>query len=192
MCALWTKQNVHIGFLFQRINTGPWAYLMFHSIRIQFQATLLILKMENKNWTIPYLIYCTRTNQSASSVWQPGSSMNMDRQTLNRNHREFCWSVHLLILVKLLYLKFLKELSNSNGIFHVKQELCNKSLSVNENRISSHGISLVSLLNDFSLKKLFWVIKCCFQTSKADPNGESHAKNNSILLQITSLYTNGP
>ena len=79
-------------------------------------------------------------------------------------------------------------------MFHVKQELCNKSLSlsVNENRISSHGIPLVSLLNDFSLEKLFWVIKCCFQTSKADPNGKSHAKNNSILLQITSLYTNGP
>ena len=35
-------------------------------------------------------------------------------------------------------------------MFDVKQELCNKSLSVNENRISSHGISLVSLLNDFS------------------------------------------
>ena len=72
-------------------------------------------------------------------------------------------------------------------MFHVKQELCNKSLSssVNENRTSSHGIPLVSLLNDFSLEKLF-------QTSKADPNGKSHAKNNSILLQITSLYTNGP
>ena len=35
-------------------------------------------------------------------------------------------------------------------MFDVKQELCNKSLSVNENRISSHGIPLVSLLNDFS------------------------------------------
>ena len=35
-------------------------------------------------------------------------------------------------------------------MFHVKQELCNKSLSVNENIISSHGIPLVSLLNDFS------------------------------------------
>ena len=35
-------------------------------------------------------------------------------------------------------------------MFDVKQELCNKSLSVNENRISSHGILLVSLLNDFS------------------------------------------
>ena len=72
-------------------------------------------------------------------------------------------------------------------MLHVKQELCNKSLSlsVNENRISSHGIPLVSLLNDFSLEKLF-------QTSKADPNGKSHVKNNSILLQITSLYTNGP
>ena len=35
-------------------------------------------------------------------------------------------------------------------MFHVKQELCNKSLSVNENRISSHGIPLVPLLNDFS------------------------------------------
>ena len=35
-------------------------------------------------------------------------------------------------------------------MFHVKQELCNKSLSVNENRISSHGIPLASLLNDFS------------------------------------------
>ena len=43
-----------------------------------------------------------------------------------------------------------------------------------------------------SLEKLFWVIKCCFQTSKTDPNGKSHAKNDSILLQITSLYTNGP
>ena len=35
-------------------------------------------------------------------------------------------------------------------MFHTKQELCNKSLSVNENRISVHGIPLVSLLNDFS------------------------------------------
>ena len=35
-------------------------------------------------------------------------------------------------------------------MFQVKQELCNKSLSANENRISSHGIPLVSLLNDFS------------------------------------------
>ena len=35
-------------------------------------------------------------------------------------------------------------------MFDVKQELCNKSLSVNENRISSHGIPLVSLLNEFS------------------------------------------
>ena len=35
-------------------------------------------------------------------------------------------------------------------MFHVKQELCNKRLSVNENRISIHGIPLVSLLNDFS------------------------------------------
>ena len=35
-------------------------------------------------------------------------------------------------------------------MFDVKQELCNKSLSVNENRISSHGIPLVSLLNNFS------------------------------------------
>ena len=43
-----------------------------------------------------------------------------------------------------------------------------------------------------SLEKLFWVIKCCFQTSKTDPNGESHAKNDSTLLQMTSLYTNGP
>ena len=38
-------------------------------------------------------------------------------------------------------------------MFHVKQELCNKSLSVNENRISSHGSPLVSLLNDFSSLK---------------------------------------
>ena len=43
-----------------------------------------------------------------------------------------------------------------------------------------------------SLEKLFWVIKCCFQTSKTDPNGKSHAKNDSTLLQMTSLYTNGP
>ena len=49
MCALWTEPDVHIGFLFQGINTGPWAYLIFHSIRIQFQATLLTLKMENKS-----------------------------------------------------------------------------------------------------------------------------------------------
>ena len=35
-------------------------------------------------------------------------------------------------------------------MFDIKQELCNKSLSVYENRISSHGISIVSLLNDFS------------------------------------------
>ena len=40
--------------------------------------------------------------------------------------------------------------------------------------------------------KVVWVIKCCFQTSKTDPNGKSHAKNDSILLQTTSLYTNGP
>ena len=38
-------------------------------------------------------------------------------------------------------------------MFDVKQELCNKSLSVNENRISSHGIPLVSLVNDFSGQK---------------------------------------
>ena len=43
-----------------------------------------------------------------------------------------------------------------------------------------------------SLEKLFWVIKCCFQTSKTDPNGKSHAKNDSTLLQMTSLYANGP
>ena len=51
MCAvcLRTKPDVHIGFLFQAINTEPWAYLIFHSIRIQFQATLLTLKMENKS-----------------------------------------------------------------------------------------------------------------------------------------------
>ena len=49
MCALWTKSDIHIGFLFQAINTGPRAYLIFHSIRIQFQATLLTLKMENKS-----------------------------------------------------------------------------------------------------------------------------------------------
>ena len=35
-------------------------------------------------------------------------------------------------------------------MFHVKQELCNKSLSVNENRTSSHDIPLVSLLIDCS------------------------------------------
>ena len=50
MCALWTKPDVHIGFLFQGINTGPWAYLIFHIInRIQFQATLSTLKIENKS-----------------------------------------------------------------------------------------------------------------------------------------------
>ena len=38
-------------------------------------------------------------------------------------------------------------------MFDVKQELCNKSLSVNENRISSHGIPLVSLVNDLSGQK---------------------------------------
>ena len=38
-------------------------------------------------------------------------------------------------------------------MFDVKQELCNKSLSVNENRISSHSIPLVSLVNDFSGQK---------------------------------------
>ena len=42
-------------------------------------------------------------------------------------------------------------------MFDVKQELCDKSLSVNENRISSHGIPLVSLVNDFSdLKYINW------------------------------------
>ena len=41
------------------------------------------------------------------------------------------------------------------------------------------------------LDKLFWVIECCFQTSKIDPNGKIHAKTNLILLQINSLYTNG-
>ena len=42
-----------------------------------------------------------------------------------------------------------------------------------------------------SLEKLFWVIECCFQTSKTDPNGKGHAKTNLILLQINSLYTHG-
>ena len=42
-----------------------------------------------------------------------------------------------------------------------------------------------------SLEKLFWVIECCFQTSKTDANGKSHAKTNLILLQINSLYTYG-
>ena len=93
------NQTFTIGFLFQGINTGPWVYLIFHSIRIQFEATLLTLKMENKSWTIPYLIYCTTKDQSVCLICmnEYGSSMNMDRQTLNRNHREFCWSVHLLI-----------------------------------------------------------------------------------------------
>ena len=36
-------------------------------------------------------------------------------------------------------------------MFHQKQELCNKGLSVNEKRMSSHGIPHgISLLNDFS------------------------------------------
>ena len=42
-----------------------------------------------------------------------------------------------------------------------------------------------------SLEKLFWVIECCFQTSKTDPNGKGHAKTNLISLQINSLYTHG-
>ena len=47
------------------------------------------------------------------------------------------------------------------------------------------------------LEKLFRVIEFCFQTSKTDPNGKGHAKSkyikhNLILLQINSLYTNGP
>ena len=40
-----------------------------------------------------------------------------------------------------------------------------------------------------SLEKLFWVIECCFQTSKTDPNEKGHAKTSLILLQINSLYT---
>ena len=48
------------------------------------------------------------------------------------------------------------------------------------------------LQKEASSEKLFWVIKCCFQISKTDPNGKSHVKNDSILLQITSLYTNSP
>ena len=48
------------------------------------------------------------------------------------------------------------------------------------------------MLKKASLEKLFWVIKCCFQTSKTDPSGKGHAKTNLIiLLQINSLYTNG-
>ena len=42
-----------------------------------------------------------------------------------------------------------------------------------------------------SLEKLFWVIECCFQTSKTVPNGKGHAKTNLILLQINSLHTHG-
>ena len=42
------------------------------------------------------------------------------------------------------------------------------------------------------MEKLFWVIECCFQTSKTDPNGKGHAKTNiKILLQINCLYTHG-
>ena len=47
------------------------------------------------------------------------------------------------------------------------------------------------------MEKLFRVIEFCFQTSKIDPNGKGHAKSKDIkhnlrLLQINSLYTNGP
>ena len=42
-----------------------------------------------------------------------------------------------------------------------------------------------------SLEKFFWVIECCFQTSKTYPNEKGHAKTDLILLQINSLYTHG-
>ena len=41
------------------------------------------------------------------------------------------------------------------------------------------------------LEKLFWVIECCFQTSKTDPKGKGHSKTNLALLHMNSLYTNG-
>ena len=52
-------------------------------------------------------------------------------------------------------------------------------------------LHLILNIEKTSLEKLFWVIECCFQTSKTDPNGKGHAKTNLILLQINSLYTHG-
>ena len=51
--------------------------------------------------------------------------------------------------------------------------------------------------------KWFWFIECCFQTSKTDPTEKAKNKDMTriktssigdslILLQINSLYTNGP
>ena len=56
---------------------------------------------------------------------------------------------------------------------------------------------LFKILEKASLEKLFQVVRCCFRTSKTDPNGKGHAKSkdikhNLILLQINSLYRNGP
>ena len=50
---------------------------------------------------------------------------------------------------------------------------------------------ILNIQKEASLEKLFWVIECCFQTSKTYTNGKGHDKANLILLQINSLYTHG-
>ena len=52
-------------------------------------------------------------------------------------------------------------------------------------------IHFILIIEKASLEKLFWVMECCFQTSKTYPNGKCHAKTSLILLQINSLYTHG-
>ena len=76
-------------------------------------------------------------------------------------------------------------------MFDLKQELCNKSLSVNENRISSHEIPLVSWVNDFSGQKcIHHKLDIAGTTIEVHPFvifSQSSALCNSRLLTLISI-----
>ena len=59
------------------------------------------------------------------------------------------------------------------------------------NFVLAEMIHFILNIEKSRLEKLFWVIECCFRTSKTYPNGKGRAKANLILLQINSLYTHG-
>ena len=59
------------------------------------------------------------------------------------------------------------------------------------NFVLAEMIQFILNIEKSQFGKAVWVIECCFQTSKTDPNGKGNAKTNLTLLQINSLYTIG-
>ena len=90
MCGLYSKQDVHIGFSFQGINTGHWTLGRYDISQYYHAISSNTINFQNGKLKFNHPRLFTRTDQSASSAPQPGSTINMDRQILNRNHREFC------------------------------------------------------------------------------------------------------